>query len=52
MTGPLVAQESFEEILGYGREKSIAALLPLGVPDEDPPARPRKALSDVVSFRD
>jgi nitroreductase len=52
MTGPLVAQESFEEILGYGREKSIAALLPLGVPDEDAPARPRKALSDVVSFRD
>jgi nitroreductase len=51
MTGPLVAQESFEQILGYGRERSIAALLPVGVPDEDPPARPRKALGDMVSFR-
>jgi len=48
MTGPLVAQESFEKILGYGREKSIAALLPVGVPDEHPQARPRKALHEVM----
>ena len=47
MTGPLVAQESFEKILGFGRERSIAALLPVGIPDENPPARPRKPL-DVL----
>ena len=48
MTGPLVAQEAFEKLLGYGREKFIAALLPVGVPDEDPPARPRRGLGEIM----
>jgi hypothetical protein len=48
MTGPLVAQEAFENLLGYGKEKFIAALLPVGVPDEDPKALPRKALADLT----
>jgi len=48
MTGPLVAQEAFEKLLGFGKEKSIAALLPVGVPDEDPAARPRKALEEIT----
>ena len=48
MTGPLVAQEAFEKLLGYGKEKSIAALLPIGVPDEHPQARPRKALEELI----
>jgi len=49
MTGPLVAQETFEKILGYGKEKFIAALLPVGVPDEHPEARPRRALEEIVT---
>lgn len=48
MTGPLVAQESFEKLLGYDKDKFIAALLPIGVPDENPPARGRKPLEEVV----
>ncbi len=48
MTGPLVAQEAFEKILGFGKEKFIAALLPVGVPDENPPARNRKALEEIA----
>ncbi len=48
MTGPLVAQEAFEKVLGYGKEKFIAALLPVGAPDEQPPARQRKALDDIL----
>jgi nitroreductase len=48
MTGPLVAQEAFEKLLGYGKEKHIAAVLPVGVPDEHPQARPRKRLEDIV----
>ena len=43
MTGPTVAQEAFEKLLGYGKEKFVAALLPVGVPDENPPSRPEKA---------
>jgi len=50
MTGPLVAQEAFEKLLGYGKEKFIAALLPLGVTDEKPSARPRKDLHELVRF--
>ncbi len=48
MTGPLVAQDAFETILGYGKDKYIAALLPVGVPDEDPPARSRKPLEEIT----
>ncbi|MDA8100767.1 MAG: nitroreductase family protein [Nitrospiraceae bacterium] len=48
MTGPLVAQEDFEKILGYGKEKFIAALLPVGLPAEHPQPRPRKSLSEIA----
>jgi nitroreductase len=48
MTGPLVAQEAFEKLLGYGEEKYIAALLPIGVPDEAPAARPRRSLDELM----
>jgi nitroreductase len=48
MTGPTVAQEGFGKLLGFGNEKFIAALLPVGVPDEDPPARNRKPLEEMM----
>lgn len=48
MTGPLVAQEAFEKLLGFDKDTFIAALLPVGVPDEDPPARNRKGLEEIV----
>jgi nitroreductase len=48
MTGPLVAQEAFEKLLDYGKDTCIAALLPIGVPDEDPPARNRKPLEEII----
>ena len=48
MTGPLVAQEGFEKILQYGKDKYIAALLPVGVPDEQPSARPRRPLDEIM----
>ena len=46
MTGPIVAQEAFERLLGFGKEKSIVALLPVGRPSENPSARPRRPLED------
>jgi len=52
MTGPLVAQEGFEKILKYGKEKYIAALLPVGVPDEKPSARPRRSLDEIIRSLD
>jgi len=50
MTGPIVAQEAFERILGFGKEKSIVALLPVGRPGENPPARPRRPLDENMSM--
>jgi nitroreductase len=50
MTGPLVAQDAFERILGFEKEKSVAALLPVGVPGEDPPARSRKPLEGLMKL--
>ena len=50
MTGPLVAQEAFEKLLGYGKDTFIAALLPVGVPDENPPARNRKPLEEIMKL--
>ena len=46
MTGPIVAQEAFELLLGFGKEMSIVALLPLGRPSENPSARPRRPLEE------
>ena len=50
MTGPLVAQDAFEKLLGFGKEKSVAALLPVGVPGEDTPARSRKPLEGLMKL--
>jgi nitroreductase len=48
MTGPLVAQEAFQKLLGYANDEFIVALLPVGVPDEDPPERKRKPLEELM----
>jgi nitroreductase len=48
MTGPLVAQEAFENLLGFDKGKFIAALLPLGAPDEEPSARSRNPLEKIT----
>jgi nitroreductase len=48
MTGPLVAQEALEKLLGFGKEKFVVALLPIGVPAENPPARSRKPLEEMM----
>ncbi len=48
MTGPLVAQEEFARILGYGADRTAVALLPVGVPDEAPPPRNKKPLGELL----
>jgi len=50
MTGPLIAQEEFAKLLGYGNDRFIAALLPIGVPDENPAARNRKPLEAITKI--
>lgn len=48
MTGPLVAQEEFSRLLGYGKGKYAAALIPIGRPDENPAARSRRPLDEII----
>jgi nitroreductase len=48
MTGPLVAAEPLEELLGVPRGWSIAALVPLGYPDEQPEPPARRDLDRLV----
>ena len=50
MTGPLIAQEEFAKLLGYGNDRFIAALLPIGVPDENPAVRNRKPLEAIMKI--
>jgi nitroreductase len=48
MTGPVVAQEAFEKLFGFGKEKFVAALLPLGEADENPPSMPRRPIEEMM----
>jgi nitroreductase len=48
MTGPTVAQDAFKILLGYEEDRFITALLPVGVPDENPPSRSSKPLDELM----
>jgi nitroreductase len=52
MTGPLVAGDRLREILEVPASWSIAALVPIGHPDEDPIPTERKPLDKVVRWID
>ncbi len=48
MTGPLVAAHRLREILEVPPSWEIAALVPVGIPDEDPPPTQRKPAENVT----
>jgi nitroreductase len=41
-------RDKAKEILNIPKEKILLTVLPLGYPDEQPPARPRKPLKDLL----
>lgn len=47
MTGPLQAKGDIEKILKVPPEMDIIAFIPIGYPDEEPPSRGRKPVSEV-----
>lgn len=49
MTGPLLAKAEIEELLNVPKEMNLAALIPVGFPDEEP-TKTRKPVSEVVEF--
>ena len=50
MTAPCVAGPEIKDLLGIEPPWEVIALLPVGVPDEEPLARPRKPLEEVLEF--
>jgi nitroreductase len=48
MTGPLVAAPALEALLEVPRGWALAALVPLGFPDEEPAPPPRRPLEQLV----
>lgn len=50
MSGPLIAKKKIEGILGIGEGWNLVALVPVGYPVESPPAKPRKAVDELVEF--
>jgi len=41
-------EEEVKRVLGVPERLAVIAMLPIGVPDESPPPRPRKALGEIV----
>lgn len=52
MTGPLAARPELEKLLGIGPPRSLAALIALGYPDQEPAKKRLKDITGVVSFID
>ena len=50
MTAPCIAGPEIKDLLGIETPWEVVALAPLGVPDYEPPARPRKPLEEVLEF--
>ncbi len=50
MAGPTQAKEAIEKIVGSGENEDIVALIPVGWPDEQPAAPPRKPVADLVTY--
>lgn len=52
MTGPLVAVEELERLLGVKQPWRVVGLIPLGVPAERFKRRPRKSMDEILTFVD
>lgn len=51
MTGPLIAREKLESLLGINPPDELIALIPIGVPDEAPKMPSRKGIGEIVTFK-
>lgn len=52
MTGPLVAAQPLEELLGISAGWELAAIIPVGYPDGSPEVPRRRPLSTLVRFEE
>jgi len=50
MAGPVQAKTAVEKIVGMGENEDFVSLIPVGYPDEEPVAPPRKPIGEMVTF--
>jgi nitroreductase len=50
MTGPLLAREELKRLLGVPDSWRLAAIIPVGYPDEEPASVPRKPVDAVIRW--
>ncbi|MHB0911969.1 MAG: nitroreductase family protein [Armatimonadota bacterium] len=50
MTSPCIASREIERLMDVQPPWELAALLPIGIPDEEPTERPRKPLEEILEF--
>jgi nitroreductase len=50
MAGPTQAKTAVEKIINVGENEDFVALIPVGYPDEQPAAPPRKPLAQIATF--
>ena len=50
MTGPLIARESMEQLLGIPAGWTLSALIPIGYPDESPPPPKRRDAAQLITY--
>ena len=51
MTGPMIARTELEKILGVSAPDELVALVPLGVPEKQPPMPDRKKIEEIITFK-
>ena len=51
MTGPLIAKPELESALSIRQPEELLAIIAVGKPDAAPPKPPRKAASEITTFR-
>ena len=51
MTGPMIARRELEKILGVSEPDELVALVPIGVPEKQPPMPARKKIEEIITFK-
>ena len=52
LSGPLVAREELEKLLGVGQNYTLGAMVAVGKPAGPAQMKPKKPVEEIIEFRD